>query len=96
MATKATIRQYRYDKAHCKNYHFKLNNEIDSDLIEKLASVPSMQGYLKQLIRADMNGNIAINLSQAALDMLKDKAAEQGVSAETLAAVIISERLIRT
>ena len=51
---KASERQARYDKTHCRNYGFKLNLETDKDIIEKLASVPSMQGYIKQLIRQDL------------------------------------------
>lgn len=52
--TKASIRQTRYDSTHCRTYGLKLNKEIDKDIIDKLASVPSMQGYIKQLIREDI------------------------------------------
>lgn len=54
MPTKASIRQTRYDSTHCRTYGLKLNNVTDADIIEKLASVPSMQGYIKQLIRDDI------------------------------------------
>lgn len=54
MPTKASIRQTRYDKSHCRTYGLKLNNTIDKDIIDKLASVPSMQGYIKRLIREDI------------------------------------------
>lgn len=54
MATKASLRQTKYDKTHCRTYGLKLNLENDADIIEKLASVPSMQGYIKQLIREDI------------------------------------------
>lgn len=54
MPKKSTINQTKYDATHCKNYHLKLNLDIDSDIIQKLSSVPSMQGYIKQLIRADI------------------------------------------
>jgi len=54
MAKKSTIIQARYDAAHCRTYGLKLNLEKDADIIEKLASVPSMQGYIKQLIREDI------------------------------------------
>ena len=54
MANKATEAQARYDKAHCRTYGLKLNLETDKDIIEKLSSVPSMQGYIKQLIRQDL------------------------------------------
>ena len=54
MANKASIRQTRYDSNHCRTYGLKLNLGTDADIIEKLASVPSMQGYIKQLIREDI------------------------------------------
>jgi len=54
MPTKATTRQQRYDEKSCKNYHFKLNLKLDADIIDKLSAVPSMQGYIKQLIRNDL------------------------------------------
>ena len=54
MAKSHSVAQAKYDKTHCKYYSFKLNLENDSDVIDKLASVPSMQGYIKQLIRDDI------------------------------------------
>ena len=54
MATKHTISQAKYDKEHRRTYGFRLHKEIDRDIIEKLDSVPSMQGYIKSLIRADI------------------------------------------
>lgn len=54
MAKKSTINQAKYDSVNCKNYHLKLVYKTDKDIIEKLSSVPSMQGYIKQLIRDDI------------------------------------------
>ncbi len=54
MPTKATERQRRYDEKSTRFYGLKLNLVIDADIIAKLASVPSMQGYIKQLIRNDL------------------------------------------
>lgn len=54
MATKASLRQTKYDNSHCRTYGLKLNLGTDADIIKKLASVPSMQGYIKQLIRDDI------------------------------------------
>lgn len=54
MATKHTIYQAKYDATHRRTYGFRLHNELDKDIIDKLASVPSMQGYIKQLIREDI------------------------------------------
>ena len=46
--------QAKYDKAHCKYFSLKMHLENDADVIEKFASVPSMQGYIKQLVRDDI------------------------------------------
>ena len=54
MPKKSTINQMKYDKEHRRVYGFRLHNEIDKAIIDKLASVPSMQGYIKQLILDDI------------------------------------------
>lgn len=54
MPTKHTEYQAKYDKTHRRTYGLRLHIELDKDIIEKLASVPSMQGYIKQLIREDI------------------------------------------
>lgn len=46
--------QSRYDRAHTTRIAVKLNNGTDADILEKLSSVPNKQGYIKQLIRADL------------------------------------------
>ena len=54
MPKKATISHARYDRENCRTYGLKLNLKTDAEVIEKLGSVPSMQGYIKQLIRDDI------------------------------------------
>lgn len=54
MPKKATITQSKYDAANCRNYHLKLVIKTDSDIINKLSTVPSIQGYIKTLIRQDI------------------------------------------
>lgn len=54
MAKSHSIAQAKYDSTHCKYYTLKMNLETDSDVIEKLSSVESKQGYIKQLIREDI------------------------------------------
>lgn len=44
----------KYDAANTKMYPMKLNIHKDADIIAKLDSVPSRQGYIKQLIRDDI------------------------------------------
>lgn len=56
MASKAQIKaNAKYDKAHTTNITLKLNLKTDKDILDRLASVPNRQGYIKQLIRDDMN-----------------------------------------
>lgn len=55
MATEAQIKaQKKYDAENTRQVHLKLNLRIDEDVLEKLDSVPSKQGYIKELIRADL------------------------------------------
>ena len=58
MITEAQKRaQKKYDEANRDKFkcvQLKLNKELDADILEKLASVSSMQGYIKHLIRADL------------------------------------------
>ena len=55
MATEAQIKaQKKYDAANTRQFHLKLNRRTDEDVLEKLDSVASKQGYIKELIRADL------------------------------------------
>ncbi len=49
--------QRRYD-AKSKNkwrmFHFKLNKDTDKDIIDKMESQTSIQGYIKELVRKDI------------------------------------------
>lgn len=47
--------QEKYDKTHTTKITLKLNINTDKNILEKLDSVPSKQGYIKQLIRNDIN-----------------------------------------
>lgn len=53
--TKASM---KYDKENTKDIRFKLNRKTDADIIEHLEKCPNKQGYLKELIRKDMNKGI--------------------------------------
>ena len=44
----------KYDAANTKVVTLKFNLRTDADIIEKLESVENRQGYIKELIRADM------------------------------------------
>lgn len=46
----------KYDKENTKSVLLKLNLKTDKDIIEHLENVePSKMGYIKNLIRKDMN-----------------------------------------
>lgn len=44
----------KYDAAHTKQVKLKLNLRSDQDILERLAEVGNIQGYIKSLIRADI------------------------------------------
>lgn len=44
----------KYDKAKTVQVHLKLNKRTDADIIARLEAIGNKQGYIKQLIRADM------------------------------------------
>lgn len=44
----------KYDKANTRKIVLKLNLKHDSDILDRLEQVPSKQGYIKDLIRADL------------------------------------------
>lgn len=46
--------QARYAKAHSRVIGVKVTDSTDADIIEWLAAQPSMSGYIKRLIREDI------------------------------------------
>ena len=44
-----------YDKENTTKVLLKLNNKTDADVIERLSAVGNKQGYIKELIRRDLN-----------------------------------------
>ena len=49
--------QKKYDEANKDKFrmiHLKLNRDTDAEIIKKLESIDSIQGYIKELIRADI------------------------------------------
>ena len=49
--------QEKYDKSNTTRYQLKLNNQTDADIIQKLITVKSKQGYIKECIRKDLESN---------------------------------------
>lgn len=60
MTTDAQKRaQQKYDRDNRDKFKvmtLKFNKEQDADVLEKLANVSNMQGYIKELIRKDIKG----------------------------------------
>ncbi len=55
MATEAQRRaQRRYDARNTRQVHIKLNLRTDKDILARLDEVQSKQGYIKMLIREDL------------------------------------------
>lgn len=44
----------KYDAKSTRQIHLKLNLKTDKDILDKLDSVESIQGYIKELIRKDI------------------------------------------
>lgn len=44
----------KWDRENTTVVTMKLNHHKDADILEKLNSVPNKQGYIKELIRADI------------------------------------------
>lgn len=47
--------QKKYDAQNTVQFKMKLNKNTDSDILKKLDEVPNKQGYIKELIRDDIN-----------------------------------------
>lgn len=45
-----------YHKRSAKQYHLEMHKENDADIIRKLETVDNKQGYIKALIRRDIQG----------------------------------------
>lgn len=54
MGNKKTVNQARYDSVNTRHFHLKYNVKTDADILNWLENKGSIQGYIKQLIRADI------------------------------------------
>lgn len=50
----------KYDAANTKKITLKLNRNTDADIIDTLAAVDNMQGYIKALIRQVITSNVLV------------------------------------
>lgn len=56
MGTRRTKAANAYHKRASKQYHLELHKGNDADIIKRLDSVDNKQGYIKTLIRRDIQG----------------------------------------
>ena len=61
----------RYDSANTRQIHLKLNLKTDSDILKKLDEQDSIQGYIKSLIRMDMDRKTINTDTDPDLDYLR-------------------------
>ena len=54
MGISRTARDARYNTKSSRFFSLKFNRATDADLIERLESVDSVNGYIRQLIREDI------------------------------------------
>lgn len=54
MSTSHTKTVNAYHKRATRQYHLELHKKNDADIIRKLDTVANKQGYIKELIRADI------------------------------------------
>ena len=99
MAKRSSEIQAKYDATHCKHYSLKFNVINDEEVVEKLASVPSIQGYVKSLVIKDLNSapkrlSDFVPISNAAEDILMKEAEKIGKSVPDLVALIIDSWII--
>lgn len=47
----------KYEAKTAVQFKMKLNKKTDADILAKLDDVPNKQGYIKSLIRADIERN---------------------------------------
>lgn len=50
----------KYDSLNTKQIKLKLNLKTDRDIIEQLEKQGNKQGYIKQLIRADISKEVSL------------------------------------
>lgn len=49
--------QAKYDAANTKQVRLKLNTKTDADILERFDRCDNVQGYIKRLVRADIEKN---------------------------------------
>lgn len=63
---------YAFDRENTRQLRIKLNIRTDKDIIEHIESIENKQGYIKQLIRADIAAHAAPQEETASYQGLAD------------------------
>ena len=71
MATKEALAEEK--KRNVKQYIFVLRKARDSDIIEKLESQENKNGYLKNLVRADIEKGSSVELKKEGFTVREKK-----------------------
>ncbi len=70
MEEKKITPQERYRKKYMKRFSIDLVTTTESDIIDKLNSVPNKAGYIKSLIRADIAKNKEKSFEEQAIELM--------------------------
>lgn len=65
----ATKAQRKYDESNARRYQLKMNIKTDADIIDRLERAESMQGYIKELIRQDIDRDNGITTMYSIINM---------------------------
>lgn len=52
------VAKAKYDKKAMTKFVFQFNRKTDADIIERLEEVGNKQGYIKEIIRKDLENGI--------------------------------------
>ena len=72
MPKKETLYKAKYDSANSVRVTVKLNRRTDAPLLARLETVPSMSGYIRSLILADIRQNAPEFLSVDPYELATD------------------------
>lgn len=99
MAKRSSEIQAKYDATHSKRYSMKFHVINDEEVINKLSSVPSVQGYVRQLVMKDIGSapdklSDIIPISSDVESIITEEADRIGKSVPDLIALIVDTWVI--
>lgn len=72
MPKKSSLTKAKYDAANSVRVTVKLNRRTDAPLLARLETVPSMSGYIRSLILADIRQNAPAFLAAEPYELASD------------------------